>query len=130
MDDDALRALRPTLDLAPASTPAERFQNDTLRPVVKLQHDRLLDAWHRYAAQQKGTFYKLNRPEQRDYLRHAIQTNRALRAFLLGIVSGVFTKVEWVAFRQNERELARRTLSLTAERLTATPETYSAPSDA
>ena len=124
--DTALLALRPALDLPPASTEAEQFQNDTLRPVLKLQHARLLDAWHRYAAQQKGTFYKLNRPEQREYLRHAIQTNRAFRSFLLGVVTGVFTKVEWTAFRQNERELARRALSMTAERLLSDPTAFAA----
>ena len=125
--DDALLALRPSLDLPPAATAAERFQNDTLRPVVKLQHRRLLGAWHRYAQRQKGRFYRLNRPEQREYLRHALQTNRDLRAFLLGTLCGVLTEVEWAAFRQNESELARRAMTLTLERLLSTEDTYQPP---
>lgn len=121
--DEALLALRPTLlaadgqPLTAAAGTPEAFQNETLRPLLKLLHPRLVDAWHRYAERQKGRFYKLNRPAQREYLRHALKTNRELRSFYLGMVSAVMTTREWAAFRQNERELSKRLLSLVLQRL-------------
>ena len=124
MTDAQLLALRPILTdadgqpLTAASGTPEAFQNETLRPVLKLLHARLLDAWHRYAERQKGTFYKLNRPERDAYLRHALQTNRELRSYVLGMVGAVLTEVEWAAFRQNEKELTRRVIAMATERLT------------
>lgn len=123
--DETFLSFRPQLDLQSADSEAEQFQNDTLRPVLKLQHDTLIASWHRYAEEQKGTFYKLNRPEQETYLRAAIQTNRAYRNFVLGLVCGVFTKVEWEAFRQNEKELTRRIMTMLTERLLSDHDIYS-----
>ena len=122
--DTALLALRPTVATADGALPAEAFQNDVLRPILKLQHPLLLAAWHRYADRQKGRFYKLNRPEQEAYLRHALKTNRELRSFYLGLVCGVMTEEEWVAFRQNEKELSRRALDMVVERLRTADGTY------
>lgn len=123
-DDDAFLALRPDVPTAAGALAAEAFQNDTLRPALKLQHELLVAAWHRYAARQKGTFYKLNRPAQEDYLRHAFATNREWRSFVLGLVCGVMTLAEWAAFRQRERELARRVYALATERLLSESRTY------
>ena len=122
--DSALARLRPTVETADGALPAEAFQNDVLRPILKLQHPLLLAAWHRYAERQKGRFYKLNRPEQEDYLRHALKTNRELRSFYLGLVSGVMTEEEWGAFRQYEKELSRRTMDMVVERLRTGDDTY------
>ena len=123
----ALLALRPAVPTQPGALPAEAFQNDTLRPALKLQHDLIVAAWHRYAARNKGTFYRLDRPAQPDFIRHALQTNRELRSFLLGLVCGVMTEGEWAAFRQNERELARRVYAMVAERLITAEDTYARP---
>ena len=127
MDTPTLLALRPTVETAPGALPAEAFQNVTLRPLLKLLHPRLVDAWHRYAERQKGTFYRLNRPEQETYLRHALRTNRELRSFYLGLVCAMMTPEEWGAFRQNERELSRRLLSMTLQRLEGDDTTYRQP---
>lgn len=126
-DADALLALRPEVATQPGALPAEAFQNDTLRPILKLQHEVLVAAWHRYAQRNKGTFYRLDRPAQRDFVRRTLQTNRELRSFLLGLVCGLMTEREWVAFRQNERELARRVYAMAAERLLDAPGTFHAP---
>lgn len=121
--DAALLALRPRLTdadgrpLTAAPDTPEAFQNEVLRPILKLQHPLLLATWHRYAERQKGRYHKLNRPEREAYLRHALQTNRELRSFLLGLVCAVMTEGEWGAFRQNERELSRRALALATDRL-------------
>ena len=122
--DNALLALRPTIETVGGALPAEAFQNDVLRPILKLQHPLLLAAWRRYAERQKSRFYKLNRPEQEDYLRHALKTNRELRSFYLGLVCALMTEEEWGAFRQNEKELSRRTMDMVVERLRTAGETY------
>ena len=127
MTDDDLLALRPRLDLAPGNSPAEAFQNATLRPLLKLQHGALARGWHRYADKQKGRFYRLNRPEQRDYLRHAVRTNRDLRAYLLATVTALMTADEWRRFRTHESELARRLYAMATERLESDDAIFAEP---
>jgi len=127
MNEDQLLALRPQVDTASGALPVEAFQNDVLRPVIKMQHLVLLSAWHRYVASQKGKFYKLNRPDQEAYIRHAFQTNRAFRAFNLGIVCGVLTKVEWDTFRSSEKELSKRIFNLILQRISSNSAAYVQP---
>ncbi len=126
MRDDQLVAMRPHVDTAEGALPLEAFQNDTLRPVIKMQNEVILEAWHRYVLEQKGRFYKLNRPEQEQYIIHAYQTNRAFRAFNLGIVCGVLTKVEWERFRENEKELSKRIYALIAQRVGSNADAFHA----
>jgi len=124
MRDDQLVAMRPHVQTAEGALPIEAFQNDTLRPVIKMQHEVIMQAWHRYVLEQKGRFYKLNRPEQEAYLRHAYHTNRAFRAFNLELVCGVLTKVEWETFRLHEKELCKRIFTLVAQRVGTSSEAY------
>ena len=124
MRDDQLVAMRPEVPTSEGALPLESFQNDTLRPVIKMQHEVILQAWHRYVLEQKGKFYKLNRPDQEEYIRYAYQTNRAFRAFNLGLVCGVFTKVEWEIFRLNEKELSKRVYSLIAQRVGSSEDAF------
>jgi len=124
MNEDQLLSLRPTVETAEGALPTEAFQNEVLRPVIKMQHQVILRAWHRYVIEQKGKFYKLNRPDQEVYIRHAFQSNRAFRAFNLGLVCGVLTEVEWETFSQNEKELSKRVFNLIAQRVGSSPEAY------
>ena len=125
MRDDQLLALRPSVTTAEGALPIEAYQNGTLRPIIKMQHEVILQAWRRYVLQQKGKFYKLNRPDQEQYIRHAYQTNRSFRAFNLGLVCGVLTKVEWEAFRKNDKELSKRVFTLIAQRVGSSEEAFS-----
>ena len=124
MRDENLLAMRPHVVTAQGALPMEAFQNDVLRPVIKMQHEVFLRAWHRYVVKQKGTFYKLNRPDQEQYILHAYQTNRSFRSFNLGIVFGVLTKVELETFMEHEKELSKRIYSLVAQRVGSTPEAF------
>jgi hypothetical protein len=126
MRDDQLIAMRPHVNTAEGALPLEAFQNDTLRPIIKMQHELILEAWHRYVLEQKGKFYKLNKPDQDQYIIHAYQTNRAFRAFNLGIVCGVLTKVEWESFRKNEKELSKRIYTLIAQRVGSSADAFHA----
>ena len=118
--------MRPHVNTAEGALPLEAFQNDTLRPIIKMQHELILEAWHRYVLEQKGKFYKLNKPDQDQYIIHAYQTNRAFRAFNLGIVCGVLTKVEWESFRKNEKELSKRIYTLIAQRVGSSADAFHA----
>jgi hypothetical protein len=117
--DEALIALRPAVetDDTANTAPAEQFQNQTLRPILKLQHDLLLDTFRDYCQKRKDTFARLPRTERLAYIEHALQTDQKFKNRLVGYVVGHFTAGEWRIFRNNEAELTRRTVSLLIQRL-------------
>ncbi len=116
--DEALVALRPLVQTeTTATTPAEQFQNQTLRPVLKLQNDLLLDTFRDYCHKRKDTFARLPRPERLVWIEQALQTDQKFKNRLVGYIIGHFTTGEWQAFRADEAELTRRLVSMLIQRL-------------
>src|SRR6056300_1813234 len=46
----------------------ERFQNETLRPILKLQNPLLIEVLHNYIEKRKGVFYELPMEKKLDYI--------------------------------------------------------------
>ena len=107
----------PTIIEEAATSPAERFQNSSLRPIVKLQHDLIIQVFTAYLDQRKGTFYQLSKPKKVEYINHSIARDQRLRQLMLGLVIGHFTLEEWESYREQEAELRRRISNLISQRL-------------
>ena len=45
----------------------ERFQNETLRPILKLQNPLLIEVFYNYIEKRKGVFFELSLPKKLDY---------------------------------------------------------------
>ena len=121
---EQLLALRPHIVTAEGALDNENFQNQTLRPILKFLHPRLLDVWHRHAVKSKAAFYQLNRPQQEAFIRSEFRGQRELRATFFGMCSALFTQAEWQAFRQNEKELLRRLYNLCQQRIMSDENSY------
>ena len=120
--DLALLALRPQVDTEPTTAnAAEAFQNQTLRPILKLHNSLFLSLFRSYLVRMKqapdGRFVRVNRPEQEAYIDHTLRTDQKFRNLLMGTVIGQFTSTELTDFLANEAELTRRTLTMIAQRL-------------
>ncbi|TYB76267.1 glyoxalase [Bizionia myxarmorum] len=95
----------------------ERFQNATLRPVVKFQNDLLNEVFKNYAHKHKQVFYDLDVEKQIDYIENAIQKDMKFRNSLKGIVIGQFTVEEYKMYIGNSSALNKRMMNLVKERL-------------
>ena len=116
--EPTLLALRPDLHLDTAkSTPAEAFQNNTLRPLLKMQHEVLLQIFRHYIRKRKNVFLQLAPTAQLDYIAHSVQSDPALRHLLAGAVLGHFTTTELVFFLENEADTMKRLTALTVQRI-------------
>src|SRR5690606_13007510 len=73
----------------------ERFQNQTLRPVIKIQNDLLVEAFKNYVGKHKGVFYDLSLERKLLYIERAIQKDIKFRNSLKGMVIGQFTVEEY-----------------------------------
>jgi hypothetical protein len=99
------------------SSAEEKFQNQTLRPILKFQNDLFLEVFRNYATKQKGVFFTLNPDKKIQYIENVIQKDIKFRNSLKGIIIGLFTISEYKEYIQNSSNLNKRMMNLLIERL-------------
>lgn len=112
-----LRPLIPTITQNNIATLAEQFQNQTLRPILKMQNDLLVAIFQQYIIQRKNVFPSLSPTKKMEYIEQSVRKDLKFRSLLLGVVVGQFTIQEWNQFAQNESELRKRMVVMLVERL-------------
>ena len=118
MRSQQLSSIRPDLDLdSTQSTPAEQFQNQTLRPILKFQHELLVAAFRAYIDKRHGVFFQLSAKDRVEWIKHSLQKDQSLRNTLTGMILGHFTIEEWATFQLNEAEHSRRVIQMLIQRL-------------
>ena len=95
----------------------ERFQNQTLRPIIKLQNPLLLEGYKNYIRKHKGTFYELSLEKRMEYIERSIQKDIKFRNSLKGMVIGQFTVEEYAVYIKNSSALNKRMMNMVIERL-------------
>ncbi|MCF8714201.1 glyoxalase [Joostella atrarenae] len=95
----------------------ERFQNATLRPIIKLQNDLLIEAFKNYAQKHKGIFFTYTLEKRFQYIENAIQKDIKFRNSLKGMVIGQFTVDEYNIYIENSSALNKRMMNIVVERL-------------
>ena len=118
--DDELTSLRPSIEVNIEenleNTPGH-FQNATLRPILKLQNELLLQMFKHYLEKLKGSFFQLSPDKQLDFISNSIRSDLRFRNMLTGVIIGHFTKNEWDVFAKQEQEITRRIADLLIQRL-------------
>ncbi|APU69925.1 hypothetical protein C723_1312 [Christiangramia flava JLT2011] len=100
-------------------TADERFQNETLRPVAKLQDELLVATFRNYVTKHKNAFYELNLEKRLKYIENAIQKDIKFRNSLKGMIIGQFTIPEYELYIQNSSALNKRMMNIVKEQLQA-----------
>ena len=54
------------------SSSEEKFQNQTLRPILKFQNDLFIEVFKNYAVKQKGVFFTLSPEKKMHYIENVI----------------------------------------------------------
>ncbi len=113
-----LLALRPDLHLnTEKAGPEEAFQNQTLRPVLKMQHALLVTLFTAYIHKRKDSYFLLTKAARLAWIEHSIRTDLRFRNLLVGTIVGHFTESELTVYLANEAENMRRIVSLLVQRL-------------
>lgn len=99
------------------SSTEEKFQNETLRPILKIQNDLLVAVFINYAVKQKNVFFDLTPEKKMDYIENVIHRDIKFRNSLKGIILGLFTISEYNEYIQNSSNLNKRMMNLLIERL-------------
>lgn len=95
----------------------EKFQNRTLRPILKAQNDLLIQVFINYAFKQKNVFFELMPDKKMEYIENTILRDIKFRNALKGIIIGWFTLDEFAEYIKLSSNLNKRIMALIAERL-------------
>lgn len=99
------------------SSAEEAFQNQTLRPILKLQNDLLIQVFINYAVKQKNVFFDYTADKKMAYIENTIQRDIKFRNSLKGIIIGLFTLDEYSLYISNSSNLNKRMMNMLIERL-------------
>lgn len=99
------------------TTPAEIFQNQTLRPVLKLQNDLYLSLFTNYALRQKADFSTLSAFKKQIFIEQSLQKDAVLKNTFIGMTIGMFTLEELEVYQSDSKVFNKRIITMLIERL-------------
>jgi hypothetical protein len=111
--------LRETLQIPvlEISTPEETFQNQTLRPILKLQNELYVSLFTNYAIRQNADFNSLSTAKKSNFIEQSLQKDNVLKSIFIGITIGMFTLQELEVYNFDSKVFNKRIVAMLAERL-------------
>lgn len=100
-----------------SATKIESFQNETLRPIIKLQHPILIALFQNSISKSKGIFNDLKDPTKKEFITNEIRKNIPLRNQIIGLVIGLCTKEEFENYTELRPDVDKRIINMCIERL-------------
>ena len=95
----------------------ELFQNQTLRPVIKMQHDLLIASFNTYKAKRKIDFSSLTDQKKRSKTKAVFVKDINYKNLTLGFIIGAFSLEEFAYYSLNTSELNKRIIQIVIQRV-------------
>lgn len=95
----------------------ESFQNETLRPILKLQNDLFIASFKNYIERNKVEFQSKTIEAKLAVIDNAVQKDAKFSSMVKGIIIGLFTIEEYAVYSQNSSNINKRIMSMLLERL-------------
>ena len=95
----------------------ELFQNQTLRPVIKMQHDLLIASFNAYKAKRKIDFSSLTDQKKRSKTKAVFVKDINYKNLMLGFIIGAFSLEEFAYYSLNASELNKRIIQIVIQRV-------------
>lgn len=95
----------------------ERFQNETIRPILKLQNPLFILVFKNYIEKRKRVFYDLSLDKKMIYIESSIVKDQNFHNSLKGIIIGHFTVAEYRQYILHFSSLNKRMMNMLIKRL-------------
>tara|TARA_B100001057_G_C22272333_1_gene727465 strand:- start:62 stop:466 length:405 start_codon:yes stop_codon:yes gene_type:complete len=95
----------------------ERFQNETIRPILKLQNPLFVLVFKNYIEKRKRVFYDLSLDKKMIYIESSIVKDQNFQNSLKGIIIGHFTVAEYRQYLLYFSSLNKRMMNMLIKRL-------------
>lgn len=99
------------------SSSDELFQNEVLRPILKLQNDLFVASFINHVTKNKIDFNTHSIEKKLVIIENAIQKDIKFRNALKGTIIGLFTTDEYAIYIKNSSSLNKRMMGMLIERL-------------
>ena len=100
-----------------SSSEEEVFQNQVLRPILKIQNDLFIISFINYVIKNKIDFKTKSIEKKLILIENAIQKDIKFRNALKGMIIGLFTIDEYTTYIKNSSNLNKRMMGMLVERL-------------
>lgn len=99
------------------SSETELFQNNVLRPVLKLQNDIFIQIFRDYAMRKMSDFTSLKNEQKINFAEQALQKDIALKNTYIGITIGMLTPEEITVYLSDSKSFNKRIINMLFERI-------------
>ena len=97
----------------------EKFQNEVLRPIIKLQNDLIASCFNHYLKRKKIDFRNLTTDQIRNVIHKSFKSDTQLKADFRSLIIGLLTLEEYQQYLTISVQLNRRISSMIQERVTS-----------
>lgn len=118
--DNTLKDLRPIISTANVNSQTsikEAFQNTTLRPIIKFQHELLIAVLKNYFSLNKIFTADLSSDDLNRRIENAVQKDNPFKNQLLGIIISHFTIEEFSTYTGSPNAFNKRITQMIIQRL-------------
>jgi hypothetical protein len=99
------------------SNPIQLFQDTTLRPILKFQHELILAVYHEYLITHKINFEHLTSTQKNTKIEQSLKQNQTLQSILKGLILALFDETEIAFWMDNKDEINKRIQQLMIKRI-------------
>ncbi len=103
-------------ELSAETSEDEYFQNQTLRPILKLQNNLLIAVCRKHIYKYNKDFSTFSTDKKQKVVENMLQKDEKFRKLLIGIIIGLFTENEIETYLKNTSNLNKRIISMLTER--------------
>ena len=95
----------------------EKFQNDTIRPIIKMQHNFLIISFKNYIKKSKTDFYNIKTEKQKEKINSILTKDIIFKNMILGGILGQLSDEELIFYLKDSSELKKRIFQIIKQRL-------------
>jgi len=95
----------------------EKFQNDTIRPIIKRQHNFLIISFKNYIKKSKTDFYNIKTEKQKEKINSILTKDIIFKNMILGGILGQLSDEELIFYLKDSSELKKRIFQIIKQRL-------------
>jgi len=117
MDTNNSRPAIPSAKKNELMSKEETFQNEILRPIIKMKHELLIAYFREYLLKSKHPFAELSTEKRISYLQTVFGQDSNLRSELRGIVISQFSTKEYANYVLIKNPINKRMISIIKERI-------------
>jgi hypothetical protein len=113
----ALRPEIPQAEITQGISEIERFQNNTLRPIIKFQHEIILVVFSTFVRKIHKDWGSISNEKKTVIVENVLSKNQQIKNQHTGIIGGLMSLEEFEFYQLNVSEINRRISQIIKQRI-------------